>query len=124
MVASFLGGEADFDIAWNMGTVLWIFWAGTGCLIQFINGVIWRDNTANWAPVWCDIGEGMNTLGMCHGLLTREPAVTRFIHVQPIGVVVASALINRRLFKIVTMSKVSTSQADVRSIPVVTPDVH
>lgn len=51
-----IGLTNDEFAAWNAGCVLWIFWAGTGCLIQCINAIIWRDNTVNWAPVWCDIG--------------------------------------------------------------------
>ena len=43
--------------AWNTSIVLWSFWTGTGGLVFFINGIIWRDNFINWAPVWCDISE-------------------------------------------------------------------
>ncbi|KAJ3541588.1 hypothetical protein NM688_g6064 [Phlebia brevispora] len=100
--------------AWNVGSVLWIFWSGTGCLIQFINAIVWRNNVVNGAPVWCDIGGGYDTV--FHGLTLRhmDNLVTRFIHVQPIGIVVASALINYRLYRIAQMSKVFTTRADRR----------
>ena len=44
-------------VAWNVGCVLYIFWMGGQCLLQFINMMIWRDNAINVAPVWCDISE-------------------------------------------------------------------
>lgn len=44
-------------VAWNMGSVQYIFWVGSACLIQFINNIVWKDNAINWAPVWCDISE-------------------------------------------------------------------
>lgn len=96
-----------------MGTVLWIFWAGTGCLIYFINAIIWRDNVTNWAPVWCDIGE-CQVPGI--GAVVSEHvfrSVTRFLHVQPIGICLASALINHRLYKLSKLSVTFTSAADV-----------
>lgn len=98
--------------AGNMGTILWIFWAGTGTLIYFINGIIWRDNVTNWAPIWCDVGEfeflrDFTTAHLCF-------QVTRFLHVQPIGICLASALINHRLWRLTKMTVVRTTDADVR----------
>lgn len=46
--------------AWNMGSVQYIFWVGSACLIQFINNIVWKDNAINWAPVWCDISGCLN----------------------------------------------------------------
>ncbi|KAH7907147.1 pheromone A receptor-domain-containing protein [Hygrophoropsis aurantiaca] len=43
--------------SWNTGTCLYILWTSFGCLTQFINSVVWRDNVINWAPAWCDISE-------------------------------------------------------------------
>lgn len=42
-------------LAWNVGTILFMAWAGLGCLNGFINSVIWDHSIANVAPVWCDI---------------------------------------------------------------------
>ncbi|KAI0350971.1 STE3-domain-containing protein [Trametes cingulata] len=81
--------------AWNVGCVLYIFWMGTQCLIQFINSIVWRDNAINWAPVWCDI-------------------VTRFNIGSSIAVCCASLVINRRLYHIANISAVSMTQADKR----------
>ena len=43
--------------AWNTGTVMYMIWTAIACLNQFVNGVVWRDNAINYAPVWCDICE-------------------------------------------------------------------
>ena len=43
--------------AWNVGTPLFLAWAGLGCLFLGINSIIWNHNTVNWAPVWCDISQ-------------------------------------------------------------------
>ncbi|CCM02280.1 uncharacterized protein FIBRA_04365 [Fibroporia radiculosa] len=81
--------------AWNVGCVLYIFWSGTGCLIQFINMVVWQDNVINWVPVWCDI-------------------TSRWRYAAAIGICTASLVINRRLYKIASVSVVSISKADKR----------
>ncbi|EKM52809.1 uncharacterized protein PHACADRAFT_261451 [Phanerochaete carnosa HHB-10118-sp] len=86
--------------AWNMGAVLWVFWSGTGCLIYFVNGIIWHDNTIDCAPVWCDI-------------------VTRFMQAQPIGTTIASALINHRLYKLTKLSVTHTTAADKRRMGII-----
>ena len=94
-----------------MATIVWIFWAGTGSLVYFINGIVWRDNATNWAPVWCDIGEHHYSSLMSSP--QRPLAVTRFLHVQPIGICLASALINHRLWRLTKMSVVRTTPLDV-----------
>ena len=42
-------------VAWNMGTLLYMFWTGIAVLNMFINSIIWDGNAINSAPVWCDI---------------------------------------------------------------------
>ncbi|RDX40478.1 putative fungal pheromoneG-protein-coupled receptor [Lentinus brumalis] len=81
--------------AWNVGCVLYIFWMGGQCLIQFINMMIWRNNAINVVPVWCDI-------------------TTRFTIASGLGVCCASLVINRRLYHIANVSAVSMSRADKR----------
>lgn len=79
--------------AWNMGCVLYIFWSGSQVLIQGINMSIWRDNVIDWAPIWCDIASHwkiMSTVGIC----------------------AASLCINRRLYKIATISTVQVTRGD------------
>ena len=49
-------------VAWNVGCVLYIFWVGGQCLIQFVDLIVWRDNAINVAPVWCDISEYLSIL--------------------------------------------------------------
>ncbi|KAF9221756.1 STE3-domain-containing protein [Gyrodon lividus] len=59
--------------AWNAGTCAYIIWASLGCLLEFVNSVVWRNNALNIAPVWCDIsskvllgaGIGIPAAGLC-----------------------------------------------------------
>jgi pheromone a factor receptor len=41
--------------AWNSGTCFYMMWASLACLNQFVNSVVWADDSINRAPVWCDI---------------------------------------------------------------------
>jgi len=43
--------------AWNVGTCLYMIWAGFACLNVFINSIVWNGNMINWAPGWCDLCE-------------------------------------------------------------------
>ncbi|KZT00247.1 putative fungal pheromoneG-protein-coupled receptor [Laetiporus sulphureus 93-53] len=81
--------------AWNVGCVMYIFWTGSQCLIQFINMTVWKDNVINWVPVWCDI-------------------TSRWRLASGIGICTASLIINRRLYKIASVSAVSITHADKR----------
>ncbi|KAI0703963.1 GPCR fungal pheromone mating factor [Earliella scabrosa] len=71
-------------VAWNVGCVLYIFWVGGQCLIQFVDLIVWRDNAINVAPVWCDI-------------------TIRFYIAASLGVVCSSLVINRRLYYIMSI---------------------
>lgn len=42
--------------SWNVGTCMFMTWAALGCLVYFVDSIVWRGNVINWAPVWCDIG--------------------------------------------------------------------
>jgi len=44
-------------LAWNAGTCLVMAWLGLTCLGLCINSIIWKGNSIDWAPVWCDICE-------------------------------------------------------------------
>jgi len=44
-------------IAERIGIFMEVFWAGGGCLLHFVNGIIWRNDSVNRAPVFCDISE-------------------------------------------------------------------
>ncbi|KAI0946013.1 hypothetical protein AcV7_010103 [Taiwanofungus camphoratus] len=81
--------------AWNIGCIMYIFWSGSQCLIQFINCIIWKNNVINWAPVWCDI-------------------TSRWRLASSIGICVSSLIINRRLYKIASVSAVSVTNVDKR----------
>jgi len=41
----------------RIGIFMQVFWAGGGCLLHFLNALIWRNDAFNRAPVFCDISE-------------------------------------------------------------------
>src|SRR6266702_1507820 len=81
--------------AWNVGTSLYIVWAGLGCLNFFINSVVWNSSMKNVAPVWGDIS-------------------TRFIVGLNVGIPAALLVINLRLFKIVSRTAALMMRAEKR----------
>ncbi|EPT05373.1 putative fungal pheromone GPCR STE3-type [Fomitopsis schrenkii] len=81
--------------AWNMGSVQYIFWVGSACLIQFINNIVWKDNAINWAPVWCDI-------------------TTRWTLGSSISIGSCSLVIMRRLYHIANITTIHVSREDRR----------
>ena len=44
--------------SWDMhvGTCMYMVWTALGCLVHFVDSIVWNGNAINWAPVWCDIG--------------------------------------------------------------------
>ncbi|KAF8468714.1 STE3-domain-containing protein [Russula ochroleuca] len=81
--------------AWNTGTCLYMFWAGLGCLIQFINSIIWNGNMINRAPIYCLIS-------------------THIQVAQNVAIPACSLCINRRLYKIAKAKAAMTTNADRR----------
>ncbi|KAH9936514.1 putative fungal pheromone GPCR, STE3-type [Fomitopsis serialis] len=81
--------------AWNMGCVQYIFWVGSQCLLQFIGNIVWKDNTINWAPVWCDIA-------------------TRWALASSIAICSSSLVIMRRLYHIANITTVHVTREDKR----------
>ncbi|GJE86298.1 fungal a-factor pheromone receptor STE3 [Phanerochaete sordida] len=81
--------------AWNVGCILYIIWIGMSSLIFGINGCIWRDNAIVYVPVWGDI-------------------TTRIIYAEAHGIIAASLVINRRLYKIASTTSVSISRQQRR----------
>jgi pheromone a factor receptor len=47
---------------WNAGTCAYMLWSSLGCLVEFVNAILWKDNALNSHPVWCDICTWDNTL--------------------------------------------------------------
>ena len=41
--------------SWNVGTCMYMIWTALGCLVHFVDSIVWSGNAINWAPVWCDI---------------------------------------------------------------------
>lgn len=81
--------------AWNSGTCLYMIWTALGLLNMAVNSIIWRSGVDNYAPIWCDISSRLIV-----GIAVAIPA--------------ASLCINRRLYKIATVSNVVTTRGHKR----------
>ncbi|KAL4076381.1 STE3-like pheromone receptor [Scleroderma citrinum] len=79
--------------SWNAGTCMYTMWTSFGCLILFINSVVWKDNVINWAPVWCDIAS--------HYLIGAST-----------GIPASSLCIVRQLFRITKLETLSQERND------------
>ncbi|OAX32933.1 Rcb3.42 [Rhizopogon vinicolor AM-OR11-026] len=78
--------------AWNSGTCLYMIWTALGLLNLAINSIVWRSSAINYAPIWCDIS-------------------SRLLVGVGVAIPAASLCINRRLYKIATISTVTTTKA-------------
>jgi multidrug transporter EmrE-like cation transporter len=38
----------------SVGTCVYMIWTALGCLVYFVNSIVWNGNAINWAPAWCD----------------------------------------------------------------------
>ncbi|KDQ50581.1 hypothetical protein JAAARDRAFT_580088 [Jaapia argillacea MUCL 33604] len=84
----------------NVGACSLAIWSAVGYLNSFINSIIWRNNTVNWAPVWCDISSRVY-LGM------------------NVAISASSLCINRRLYRVSQVTSVQTTQtrrADIEDL--------
>ncbi|TBU29735.1 pheromone A receptor-domain-containing protein [Dichomitus squalens] len=79
--------------AWNSGTCLFMLWTAIGCMNYGINAIIWRADVIDRAPVWCDIS-------------------SRIIVAVGVGIPAASLCINRRLYKIASVTAVTITKAE------------
>ncbi|KAF8553273.1 STE3-domain-containing protein [Imleria badia] len=66
--------------AWNVGTCSYIIWVSVACLLEFIDSVVWRNNTLNLAPVWCDISSKI-LLGASVGVPAAGLCISRRLYV-------------------------------------------
>ncbi|KAF9226813.1 STE3-domain-containing protein [Gyrodon lividus] len=98
---SFIGFVlAAVPICWhlqtsNAGICLYLAWTSLGCLILFINSIIWNDNVINWVPVWCDI-------------------TARYLVGASIGLPASALCIIRKLFRISRLSALREDKDDKR----------
>ncbi|KAJ8075672.1 a-factor receptor [Marasmius tenuissimus] len=79
--------------AMNSGTVAFMLWTATLCLVYFVNSIVWAGSVANVAPVWCDIS-------------------VQVILGAAIGIPASTLCISRRLYRITSIRSVSLSRAD------------
>lgn len=93
---------------------MFMFWTGLGCLIQFVNSVVWDQNIINRAPIYCDIGKSFDALFSSISSLFRYPAVTRIQVALNVAIPSCTLCINRRLYKIATARAVMITRSERR----------
>ncbi|EMD35231.1 fungal pheromone receptor [Gelatoporia subvermispora B] len=81
--------------AWNSGTCIYMVWTSLACLIEFVDSIVWRSTARDIAPIWCDIS-------------------TKCLIGAGVGIPAASLCINRRLYKITSISSVSVTREEKR----------
>ena len=60
------GASTKVTIAERIGILCQAFWLCGGCLLFFVNGMVWRHDSVNRAPLLCDISEWYSeTLALC-----------------------------------------------------------
>jgi pheromone a factor receptor len=91
-----------------------MIWTGLGCLIQFVNSLVWNKNTTNRAPVYCDICKSLDALCLEHTLTVHHSTATRVQVALNVAIPACSLCINRRLYKIATVKDVMITRADKR----------
>ena len=87
-------------------------YSGLGCLGFCINSIIWKGNTRDWAPVWCDICEFEKVFHWDIEVTYCIFLVTRVIVIGNCGLSAASLCVNRRMYLIASVRKVTTSRAE------------
>nr|AAR99648.1 7-transmembrane pheromone receptor Bar3 [Schizophyllum commune] len=65
--------------AWNSGTCFFMVWTALGCLNQFVNSIVWKDNAINSAPIWCEISIRI-TMGLSVGLPASSLCIIRRLY--------------------------------------------
>ena len=74
---------------------MFMIWTALGCLIFFIDSIVWSGNVIDWFPTWCDIS-------------------THFVVGFNLAIPATSLCINRRLYYIAAARNVPKTRAQQR----------
>ncbi|TDL19900.1 fungal pheromone STE3G-protein-coupled receptor [Rickenella mellea] len=80
---------------WNTGMCMYILWTASSCLIWFINSIIWKNNAADRAPIFCDI-----STRIIMGTGVAIPACSLCIQRRLYGITIAQAVTSDKYEKI------------------------
>ena len=86
-------------------------YSGLCCLGLCINSIIWKGNTNDWAPVWCDICE-FEVFNWDIEATNCIFPVTRVLVIGNFGVPAAALCANRRIYLIASLRKVTISRIE------------
>ena len=97
--------------SWQVGTGMYMIWTALGCLVHFVDSIVWRGNAINCAPVWCDIG----TYTFLHSIpISDGPySATRIQIAVAVAWPACNLCIVRRLYSIASATAVTTTRAQV-----------
>lgn len=104
---------------WSIAIRVYIIWLALMCTCRGINSIIWRDNTDDVAPVWCDISGSLHIL---HSMPTRAHAghftlaATRIFTGGSVAIPACSFSIIYRLYRTTCTNKLATTRAEVRDL--------
>ena len=90
--------------SWKMhvGTCAYMIWTALGCLIHFVDSIMWNENIINWAPVWCDISTFRHTFTQISS--HRLHSDTRIAVAVSVAVPACGLCIIRLLYNITVMT--------------------
>lgn len=103
-----------FLLAWNAGTCIVMMWIAVGCLIQFVNSVVWNGNTINHAPVWCNICKLLKLSVI--GEIQISGIATQFSYGANVALPAGALCITRRLYHISHLTNVRITNTEVCSL--------
>ncbi|KAH9919597.1 pheromone A receptor-domain-containing protein [Fomitopsis serialis] len=80
---------------WNAGTCLYMIWVSLASLVVFVDSIVWNGSVSDPAPIWCDIS-------------------TKFLIGAGVGIPASSLCINRRLYRISSMTTATITRNEKR----------
>ena len=87
-----------------------MFWTGLGCLLQFVNSIVWNKNMTNRAPAYCDICMSFNAFSSFHSL--RHATATRIQVALNVALPASSLCINRQLYRVAWMKTAAVTDSE------------
>ena len=96
----------------NVGTCMFMIWAALGCLVGFVNSIVWTGNTVNWAPAWCDFGTYIYPSAQSLPLINFYVAIRIELAVT-VAFPACTLCIIRHLYHIASSTAVRTTKSEV-----------
>ena len=59
--------------SWSVGIRVYVAWLALLCMCIGVNSVVWKDNTRDVSPAWCEFGALFSLASILLNELTRSP---------------------------------------------------